>query len=122
MDGIDLFAVHQATQEAVERARTGHGPTLIEAKTYRIPPHSSDDDDRRYRSQDEVKVYREHDPLLLTRDALVDRGVLDVQSVDRLEVKAGEIVEDAVRFAREAPDPPAEAGAFPVYALEASDD
>ena len=52
---------------AVEKARSGEGPTLIEAKMYRITPHSSDDDDRTYRSREEVEENKKKDPILLTK-------------------------------------------------------
>lgn len=64
VDGNDILAVYAATKEAVDRARAGESPTLIEAKTYRVVPHSSDDDDRLYRSEDEVEPWQaEKDPL-----------------------------------------------------------
>src|SRR5215216_6920990 len=55
VDGNDVFAVYEAAKEAVDRARRGEGPTLIEARTYRLTAHSSDDDDRRYREREEIE-------------------------------------------------------------------
>ena len=69
VDGNDVLAVYGAMKEAVERARAGEGPTFIEAKTYRLVPHSSDDDDRRYRTREEVEEWAESDPLVALRDA-----------------------------------------------------
>src|SRR5881296_3541587 len=57
IDGNDVLSVYEAMTKAVDRARKGAGPTFIEAKTYRLTPHSSDDDDRRYRSRDEVESW-----------------------------------------------------------------
>src|SRR5207249_8554543 len=57
VDGNDVLAVYEAMTDAVKRARDGEGSTLIEAKTYRLMPHSSDDDDRRYRAREEVEVW-----------------------------------------------------------------
>ena len=64
VDGNDVLAVYAVMNEAVDRARAGEGPTLVEAKTYRIVPHSSDDDDRSYRTRDEVEQWKKRDPIL----------------------------------------------------------
>lgn len=70
VDGNDVEAVHAAVTEAVERARSGDGPTLIEAVTYRMTPHSSSDDPSRYRDDAEVEEWAKRDPLLLLRKRL----------------------------------------------------
>src|SRR5207253_10149408 len=62
VDGNDVLAVYAAMKEAVDRARRGDGATLIEGKTYRLVPHTSDDDDRRYRSREEVEEWTGKDP------------------------------------------------------------
>lgn len=77
VDGTDLLAVYQAVGAAAERARRGDGPTLVEAKVYRFHPHTSDDDDRTYRSQDEVKAWRAHDPLARFEARLREVGAVD---------------------------------------------
>ncbi len=64
VDGNDVLAIYRASKEAVDRARSGGGPTFIEALTYRMGPHSSSDDPTRYRSQDEVDSWGKRDPLL----------------------------------------------------------
>ncbi len=115
VNGTDFLAVLRAAQEAVARAREGAGPTLIEATTYRIPPHSSDDDDRSYRTQAEVAEGRKHDPLPFARGFLEREGLLNAEIHTQLEQKAREIVEDAVRFAQGAPEPAAESAAQMVY-------
>ncbi|RME47390.1 MAG: thiamine pyrophosphate-dependent dehydrogenase E1 component subunit alpha [Chloroflexi bacterium] len=113
VDGNDVLAVYEVTRRAVERARAGEGPTLIEAKTYRIVPHSSDDDDRVYRSRDEVEPWREErDPIRRFREYLLDHGVITEADVDEIEDEVMAIVNDATEFADEAPFAP------PEYALE----
>ena len=74
VDGNDVLACYGAMKLAEERARAGEGPTLIEAKTYRFQPHTSDDDDRTYRSREEVEEARRHDPLLGFSTHLKGRG------------------------------------------------
>ncbi|MCS6906838.1 MAG: thiamine pyrophosphate-dependent dehydrogenase E1 component subunit alpha [Anaerolineales bacterium] len=119
VDGMDFLAVYEVMKEAVERARNGGGPTVVEAKVYRITPHSSDDDDRSYRSREEVEQFKRRDPLLIARQKLERAGILTAQRVEELEQRAKETVEDAVRFGESAPYPSPEEAAFPVYAEDA---
>lgn len=77
VDGNDVEAVHLATAEAVARARSGGGPTLIEAVTYRIGPHSTSDDPGRYRSLEEEHQWQARDPLAVARTRLIDDGAAD---------------------------------------------
>jgi len=74
VDGNDLVAVYEATSRAVERARSGEGPTLIEARTYRLGPHSTSDDPRLYRPESEVREWSAKDPIARLKQTLVDRG------------------------------------------------
>ncbi|MFD5434535.1 thiamine pyrophosphate-dependent dehydrogenase E1 component subunit alpha [Kitasatospora sp. NPDC127067] len=89
VDGNDAPAVHSVLTEAVERARAGGGPTLVEALTYRIDAHTNADDATRYRTEPEVAAWREHDPILLMERALRGLGVLD----DRLVREAADEAE-----------------------------
>ena len=113
VDGNDILAMYTATKEAVERARAGDGPTLIEAKTYRIVPHSSDDDDRLYRSKDAVEPWKEErDPLFRFRSYLLDHDIITDGDVEEVENEVMDAVNDATDYAEEAPPAP------PEYALE----
>jgi TPP-dependent pyruvate/acetoin dehydrogenase alpha subunit len=75
VDGNDLLQVHEATFEAVARARRGEGPTLVEARTYRVGPHSTSDDPRQYRAESEVTEWTKKDPILRLEQILADGGV-----------------------------------------------
>src|SRR5690606_24343199 len=105
VDGQDAEAVYDATRLAVERARAGHGPTLIEAKTYRFDEHSN----RlaipiRYRSEEEIAHHRTHrDPIALYRAVLVARNLLP--EVEQIEASVAKLTEDAVQFAKDSPEP-----------------
>jgi len=77
VDGNDVLAVYAVTRDAVERARAGEGPTLIEAVTYRIGSHSTADDASRYRDEEEVTAWRERDPIDRYRTHLLDAGTID---------------------------------------------
>jgi 2-oxoisovalerate dehydrogenase E1 component alpha subunit len=116
VDGMDFLAMYQVMKEAVDRARSGAGPTLVEAKVYRITPHSSDDDDRSYRSREEVEQFKQRDPLFIARQTLEKEGILSLQKMEEFEQRAKELVEDAVRFAESAPYPDPQEAAYPVYA------
>ena len=118
VDGTKVFEVYEAVLDAVERARKGEGATVIETKMYRLTPHSSDDDDRSYRSREEVEAHKQKDPILLAKNQLIEEGLLTEQEYQQLEEKAKAEVDEAVRIAIEAPFPKAEEAAGPVYAEE----
>jgi len=90
VDGNDVLACFAAMKEAVGRARSGQGPTLIECKTYRFQPHTSDDDDRTYRSREEVEEARLHDPVSLFATYLTGQGLAREEEIASMaeEVKA----------------------------------
>ena len=104
-DGNDFLESYRVVKEAVQRGRRGDGPTLLEAKTYRPVPHSSDDDDRTYRTREEVEVWKKRDPVLLAREYLKKVGLLDDKQNEEFEHRAREIVDDANEFGRSAPMP-----------------
>lgn len=103
VDGNDLFAVHAATAQAVERARGGGGPTLIESMTYRLGPHNTSDDPSRYRTEGESAPYRAGDPIARVESWLRDRGLLDDSRKAQLEADVAEEVEVAVEQAQATP-------------------
>lgn len=118
VDGTNVFTMYEAIHEAVEKARAGGGPSLIEARMYRITPHSSDDDDRTYRSREEVEENKKRDPILLARQQLIDEDILTEAEAEEMDKKAKEIVTEAVKKAEAAPYPNAEEAAYPVYVEE----
>lgn len=116
VDGNDLLACYDVMCEAVERAYSGVGSTLVEAKTYRITPHSSDDDDRSYRSREEVEEWKKKDPILRFQTYLMNEGILSQKQLDEYEARAKAEVDAAQAAAETAPYPPAEAALADVYA------
>jgi 2-oxoisovalerate dehydrogenase E1 component alpha subunit len=105
VDGSDPQAVYHEVSLAVERARSGGGPTLIDARVYRLTPHSSDDDDKRYRPPEEMELARRGDPLPVFTRALRERGLVDLEQEQSLRAEAAAIVDDALAFAESSPDP-----------------
>ena len=103
VDGNDLWAVHEAAMEAVKRARSGGGPTLLECQTYRHYGHSKSDP-APYRPKDEVERWLARDPLKLARARLLESGVVEDQ-LDEAEAQASAAVEQAVQAALAAPYP-----------------
>lgn len=106
VDGNDVAAVWKATREAAERARTGGGPTLIEAVTYRIESHTTSDDARRYRSQEEVEKWRAKDPIARFSAYLRGRGLLDDGREREILEKAKAEVAEAISRNQELDPPP----------------
>jgi len=104
---MDVLKVNQATQAAVERARRGDGPTLIEAKTYRYKGHSRGDPGN-YRSSDELSSWQARDPLPRFREQLLCEGIEEA-ALANIEAGVDESVREAIRQAESAPEPdPAE--------------
>ncbi|HYZ11710.1 MAG TPA: thiamine pyrophosphate-dependent enzyme, partial [Actinomycetota bacterium] len=91
VDGNDVLAVYRATREATERARADGTPTLIEAMTYRMGPHSTADDRSRYQPEDEIERWRSLDPLFRFRKYLEIEGAVDHTFVEQVESDAGEL-------------------------------
>lgn len=116
VDGNDLLAVYDAAHEAVQRAYNGGGATLLEAKTYRVVPHSSDDDDRSYRSREEVAAWKAKDPIIRFQKHLIEQGILTDAMVADYETRARLEVDAAQMAAEEAPLPPGDAALGDVYA------
>jgi 2-oxoisovalerate dehydrogenase E1 component alpha subunit len=116
VDGTDVLAVYAATRAAVERARAGEGPTLIEARLYRLTPHTSDDDDRRYRSEAELAEARQHDPLPRFERALRAGGVLNDALAEEIQTRVARELAEAEQFAEASPPPRPEDAARHVYA------
>jgi 2-oxoisovalerate dehydrogenase E1 component alpha subunit len=105
VDGGDPLAVYDVTRQAVERARSGGGPTLIEARVYRFTAHSSDDDDRTYRPAEELKEQRSHDPNAHFRNLLLESGILSQEEAAAIDQRIRATIDDATEFAENAPYP-----------------
>jgi 2-oxoisovalerate dehydrogenase E1 component subunit alpha len=118
VDGTDVLACYAAARDAVARARAGDGPSMIEAKVTRLTAHSSDDQQTKYRSADELEEERGHDALPRFRDQLREAGILTAEVESRLTTEIAAAVDDATDYAEAEPDPdPAGAMRF-VYAEE----
>jgi len=105
VDGSDVLACYRASHEAVERARAGEGPTLIEAKVTRLTAHSSDDQQTKYRSEEELAAEKSRDPLPKFREQLVEAGILTDEVLGRLATDITAAVNDATDYAEAQPDP-----------------
>lgn len=106
VDGNDIFAVYKATFEALERARSGGGPTFIEAVTYRIGDHTTADDASRYRSKEEVERWMKKDPIDRLQKYLASRGLWDEAYGERVGAGARRQVEAAVKELEAVPAAP----------------
>ena len=115
VDGLTVEAVHEAMEEAVNRARRGDGPTFLEMKTYRYKGHSMSDA-QTYRSKDEVKEYQQQDPLEKVIASLKKNNWIDDAGIEAMEEKIKAIVNESVQFAEESPYPEADELYKDVYA------
>jgi 2-oxoisovalerate dehydrogenase E1 component alpha subunit len=104
VDGMDLLQCYEATREAIGHARKS-GPVLLEMKVERFMPHTTDDDDRRYRPKEEVDALRQRDPVVTFAGYLVQQGILTQPQVDEVHVQAQREVDEATEAA--------DAAAFP---------
>jgi pyruvate dehydrogenase E1 component alpha subunit len=115
IDGNDVEAVYQAVSVAAERARAGEGPTFIEGITYRLAGHMAKDLET-YRSKDEVEAQRTHEPLVVLRDKLLDRGASE-ETLEQIRDEVEKEVTAAVEFAQKSPWPPQAEAYTDVYAV-----
>ncbi|WP_078552953.1 thiamine pyrophosphate-dependent dehydrogenase E1 component subunit alpha [Bacillus alkalicellulosilyticus] len=108
VDGNDPLAVYEAVHQAANRARAGEGPTLVETVSYRLTPHSSDDDDKTYRSQDEVDEAKKKDALFTFAMYLKETGVLTPEVEEELENRIRKEIDEATEYGENAPFPAAD--------------
>ncbi|MBT2754802.1 thiamine pyrophosphate-dependent dehydrogenase E1 component subunit alpha [Mesobacillus foraminis] len=118
VDGNDPLEVYKAVREAADRARRGEGPSLIETVSYRLTPHSSDDDDRSYRTPDEVAKAKAMDPITTFAAYLKDAGVLNDEIEKEINDKVMNLVNEATDYAENAPYADPEHALKYVYAQE----
>ncbi len=108
VDGNDLFAVIVATKEAVEKARSGGGPTLIEGVTFRFGPHTTADDPTKYRTEEEIEPWKPLDPLVRLRLYLKGKGIWSEQVENLMTEEAQKEIDQAVKDAEVVPPPEVE--------------
>jgi pyruvate dehydrogenase E1 component alpha subunit len=116
VDGNDVLATYAVTRAALDRARAGQGPTLIEAFTYRMGAHTTSDDPTKYRIEAEVDLWRAKDPVDRLRAHLLAEGLVDQEWLDRLGSEADELARHIRQACQQMPDPPSEAMFEHVYA------
>jgi 2-oxoisovalerate dehydrogenase E1 component len=116
VDGNDPLDVYAAVHSALRHARKGEGPTLVECKTYRYLAHTSDDDDRTYRTPQEVEMWRKKDPVQRMKQYLIEQRLLSERREEQLEQELRDEVDEAVVRAEAAASPPSSAAFTRVWA------
>jgi pyruvate dehydrogenase E1 component alpha subunit len=106
VDGMDPVAVHNAMDEAVQRARAGEGPTFLEMRTYRYKGHSMSDP-QKYRTKEELESYKAKDPIDAVRATILEKKYADEAWFEQIDAKIKAEVDESVRFAEESPWPEA---------------
>jgi TPP-dependent pyruvate/acetoin dehydrogenase alpha subunit len=105
VDGNDVLAVHAAADEAVRRARSGDGPSLLACTTYRTRPHSEGMRDGGYRSREEVEEWRARDPIKRLREHLVSSAASVESTLDAIDREIDQMARDALEWAKASPYP-----------------
>src|SRR6476661_7680776 len=116
VDGTDVPACYAVCKEAVERARRGEGPTLIDAKVWRMNSHTSEDNHVKYRGKDEIDEAAGHDPIARFGAWLVERGWMTADDLSRAQAECDKEASDAADWAEQQPDPVAEDALKNVFA------
>lgn len=114
VDGNDVIAVHQVAREIIASARQGAGPSLIEAKTYRIRGHYEGDPES-YRTKEELEKWKKKDPILRLKKELLEKGILTKEKLGLLEKEIADQIEDASQLALRGPFPSLDTLAKDVY-------
>jgi pyruvate dehydrogenase E1 component alpha subunit len=117
VDGFDVIAVYQAAVEAVARARHGDGPTLLVTDSYRIEGHYAGEPEV-YRSRAEVDEYRKKEPLRHFRSHVLENGLLEQRELDDIDESIKNEISEAVRFAKESPEPDPATAMDYIYAVQ----
>ena len=118
VDGTDVLAVYEVVKEAADRARSGEGPTLVETICYRLTSHSSDDDQRQYRTAEELEEQKGKDPIILFSNYLKEVNVLTEELEKEIDEKIMQEVNEATDYAENAPYAEPESALLHVYADE----
>ena len=106
VDGTDTLEIYERTHEAIERARANSGgPTFLELKVERMKPHTTDDDDRRYRSPEELEQARNGDPIPPLREYLLGLGLLTKEIEENMQAASRQEIDNATEAAEQAPWP-----------------
>ena len=116
VDGNDVMAVYEAAEAAVNRARAGQGPTLIECKTYRWRGHTERPGQEDPRPQEEIEEWRQRDPINRFATSLMDHGLLTEEAWQKMDADILAAIEDAVKFSEESPFPDPEAAVEDIFA------
>ena len=115
VDGTNFFETHLAFKNAIERARKGKGPSLIESDVVRLLPHSSSDDQRKYRSEDDLEADRKRDPLIVFANMCIDANLIRQDEFDKISASIKEEVDKDADWALVQPDPESQTSMKNIY-------
>ncbi len=115
VDGNDVLAVTEAAAAAIERARSGGGPSLIEGKTYRTRPHAEGMRDGGYRTVEEIESWKQRDPITYLETRLIDREIVSREQIDAVRQEIEEVVAEGLEFAKNSPYPELDTATLHTY-------
>jgi pyruvate dehydrogenase E1 component alpha subunit len=104
VDGNDFIEVYKTAKKAIDRAKSGQGPSFIECKTYRRTGHSRGDSNQ-YRDKEEEKIWLARDPIIIARNKLKELNILDDSIIGQIDMEVKNKIENAIKFAQESPLP-----------------
>ena len=105
VDGTNFFESHLAFKKAIDRARKGLGPSVIVSKVVRLLPHSSSDDQRKYRSEKELEADKKIDPLIMFQSKCIEKGIISEKEFSKIDSKVKQMIEDETDYVEERPNP-----------------
>ena len=114
-DGNGVLAVTEAAAAAIERARNGGGPALIEGKTYRTRPHAEGMRDGGYRTAEDIEAWKQRDPIILLEARLLDREIATPEQVAQVRQEIEDVVAEGLEFAKSSPYPEPDTAALHIY-------
>jgi 2-oxoisovalerate dehydrogenase E1 component len=115
VDGNNVLAVTEAAKAAIERARSGGGPSLVEGKTYRTRPHAEGMRDGGYRTMEEIESWKSRDPITLLESRLLDREIATQAQIDAVRQEIEDVVAEGLEFAKSSPYPEPDTAALHIY-------
>ncbi|MBQ17183.1 MAG: dehydrogenase [Planctomycetaceae bacterium] len=121
LDGNDVLDIHEKAGEAIARARSGEGPTLIECKTYRTRTHAEGMSDFTYRTREEVEEWKKKCPILRLKNQILEQGLVETHELDTIDDEVSQLIDESRQFAEDSPWPDPASATTHVYSASSEE-